>query len=197
MIALLLFPAFSALEIFTGSGDRDVVIAITVTVILLLASWFALLRIPIQISRRRPITRRGLWLPILAAAFLLAGLGLGAVLAAAEWHDESTTWLNGFIPLYVAIAGWILWSFIFWLISRSRDPQALGSKLHRYVLTGSALELLIAVPAHIIVRRRTECCAGVATATGLSFGIAIMLVSFGSSVFFLYHRRIKQISNGS
>ena len=67
-------------------------------------------------------------------------------------------------------------------------------KLHRYLIAGSVLELLVAVPSHIIVRRRDECCAGLLTGTGICLGVVITLVSFGPSVLLLYYRRFKQIS---
>jgi hypothetical protein len=53
-----------------------------------------------------------------------------------------------------------------------------------WLLKGSVLELLIVVPCHVIVRRRHDCSAPIAT------GLAIMLLSFGPSVLFLYKKRL-------
>jgi hypothetical protein len=68
-------------------------------------------------------------------------------------------------------------------------------KLHRTLIVGSVMELLVAVPTHIIVRRRPECCAGIETGIAICVGVAVMFVAFGPSVFLLYYRRRKQIVN--
>src|SRR5439155_23417717 len=93
------------------------------------------------------------------------------------------------------LAGWAWWSIIFALIAFHRGPASIGMKLHRALIAGSVLELLIAVPTHVIVRRRPECCAGFGTGLGLCLGVGVMFVSFGPSVLLLFHRRRKQISN--
>jgi hypothetical protein len=60
-----------------------------------------------------------------------------------------------------------------------------------WLLRGSVLELLIAVPAHIITRRRHDCSAPIVTGFGISSGLAIMLLAFGPSVYLLYRKRME------
>jgi hypothetical protein len=79
-------------------------------------------------------------------------------------------------------------------MAASTDPASIASRLHRWLLAGSVLELLVAVPTHIAVRQRRECCAGIATGLGICAGVAVMLLSFGPSIGFLYYRRWKQVA---
>ena len=76
-------------------------------------------------------------------------------------------------------------------VSSQRD---IVSRAINWLLRGSVLELLIAVPVHVIVRRRGECSAPVATSFGITTGIAVMLLAFGPSVLILYRRRLEQYS---
>ena len=52
------------------------------------------------------------------------------------------------------------------------------------------LQLLIAVLCHIIVRQRGDCSAPFVTGFGIATGIAVMLMTFGPSVIFLYQKRL-------
>jgi hypothetical protein len=66
-------------------------------------------------------------------------------------------------------------------------------RLTAWLLRGSILELLVAVPAHVIVRQREDCCAPAATFWGLATGLTVMLMSFGPGVFFLFAARMRRL----
>jgi len=88
---------------------------------------------------------------------------------------------------------WCLWSLIFFRLGRKENPSDFISRQSRTLLKGSILELLIAVPTHIAVRQRNECCAGILTFIGLATGISVMLFSFGPAVFFLFVARWRRL----
>ena len=58
-----------------------------------------------------------------------------------------------------------------------------------WLLRGSVAELLVAVPTHVIVRRRDDCCAPAATFWGIVTGLSVLLLAFGPGVYFLFARR--------
>jgi len=51
----------------------------------------------------------------------------------------------------------------------------------------------VAVPSHIIVRRRGDCCAPIGTFWGIVTGISVMLLCFGPGVFFLFVERCQRL----
>jgi hypothetical protein len=94
----------------------------------------------------------------------------------------------------MSLAGlWLIWVFIFGFYTGNREPKTLMSRITRFLIAGSTLELLIAVPAHIIARCRNYCCAGFLTFIGLACGIAVMLFAFGPAVFMLLAKRVQSL----
>ncbi len=87
---------------------------------------------------------------------------------------------------------WLLWAILFYFYFR--NSSTVVTRLLSWLLKGSVLELLIVVPCHVIVRRRHDCSAPAATSFGIAAGIAIMLLSFGPSVLFLYKKRLDSYS---
>jgi hypothetical protein len=85
---------------------------------------------------------------------------------------------------------WLAWGVIFYLYFRK--SSAVVNQTVSWLLKGSILELLIVVPCHVIVRRRHDCSAPAATSFGIATGIAVMLLSFGPSVLFLYKKRLDE-----
>jgi len=154
----------------------------------------ALLAVPVRLASRRPITRRPLALTIMAGALMLGGLVAGVFCALYEFavRDKGQDW-SGWAALALGLAGWCAWAAIFFRLSRSAQPEDLLSRLCNCLLKGSILELLIAVPTHIVARCRDYCCAGFMTFIGLTLGMSVMLFSFGPGVFFLFAARWRRL----
>lgn len=88
---------------------------------------------------------------------------------------------------------WGVWFLIFYRYGVANDATSILNRGTRWLIRGSILELLVAVPSHIIVRGRGDCCAPMATFWGMAAGISVMLLAFGPAVFFLFARRIQQL----
>ena len=100
----------------------------------------------------------------------------------AGFLDTSAEFVAGWVVL------WLVWGVVFYLYLRNATQTT--SRAISWLLKGSVLELLIAVPCHVWVRRRDECCAPFVTSFGIVTGIAVMLLCFGPSVLFLFKKRL-------
>ncbi|MEN8126404.1 MAG: hypothetical protein ABFR90_01220 [Planctomycetota bacterium] len=166
-------------------------------ILAILAAQACLLIVPVRIKHQRPKKRRGIWFTAIVAALLYTVLLFfaGLSIMCAMWGDnisEPVFWiLVGILPL-----NWIGWSVAFCLFSRSMEPESFTRRLMRWLIGGSILELLIAVPSHIIVRHRDVCCAHGLTAAGLTTGLAVIFFAFGPGLYFLYADRIRSKQPG-
>jgi hypothetical protein len=155
-----------------------------------------LLAVPVRISSRRPVTKGALWPTILAASLALAllvaaaAVCIHAVMLGDEAFDKK--W-QGWMLLTAVVGLWVFWSALFYRISGQQARSDLVAALCQRLFRGSVLELLVAVPCHIIVRCRNYCCADILTFAGLSLGIAVMLFSFGPAVFVLFVERSRRL----
>lgn len=155
-------------------------------------SQFLFLRVPVRIATRRPVSRRSIWLPVLVSGFWFGGLILAGGAALVEVFKAMDV-LNPWWCVGTAVASWMVWSVVFFRISRAAGPAESIQKQSRWLLRGSILELLIAVPSHIAARGRGDCCAGIFTFFGITMGISVMLLSFGPAVFLLYYARWQRL----
>ncbi|MGO9642303.1 MAG: hypothetical protein ACLP1Y_13490 [Candidatus Acidiferrales bacterium] len=149
-----------------------------------------LLFLSVDTSRQRLKPRAHILVSCTVAAALTAMLT-----AAAIWSvvlaANGDAFMDSGVAFVCFLAGlWLLWGIVFYLFLR--NSSAVVTRIVSWLLRGSVLELLIVVPCHIIVRRRNDCSAPVATSFGIATGIAIMLLSFGPSVLLLYKKRLDE-----
>ena len=125
---------------------------------------------------------------LLATVLFCAGL---ASFIVGIYGDE--TLKNGVSPAEIVFsplawpALWLVWAVLFYVHVHGA-PQPVARAIG-WLLRGSVLELLIAVPAYVMVRQRGDCSAPVVTSFGIVTGLAIMLFAFGPGVLSLYKKR--------
>jgi hypothetical protein len=181
-----------------------------------------LLLLPISIAERRLPARRPLKAPIIVTAFFLANLcfaGLFSILCAiftdrafnyfdlfamfttgASQNGQPTNnnsgWGTLFTMILTVLVFWLIWTIVFSRFAKTSEPETLLKRATHWLLRGSILELLVAVPSHVIVRRRDDCCAPAGTFWGIATGISVMLLCFGPGVFFLFVERFNRLKPG-
>jgi len=155
----------------------------------------ALLFVPVDASLERPASRRSLLLPVVVGGLMIGGLVSGAIYSCWEFifRDQGPGAWIWWAAVLVGVVVWGVWAFVFFRASQGSAPESVIARQCRLLLRGSILELLIAVPTHIVARYRNYCCAGVMTFIGLTLGISVMLFSFGPAVFFLYAARWRRL----
>jgi hypothetical protein len=157
-----------------------------------LASQALLLFVSVDGSQKRLKPRSHILISVTVGAFLTALLSSAVIWSLGFAIRGENFWKSFFdkeASLLFFWAGlWVLWAILFYFYFR--NSSAVVTRLISWLLKGSVLELLIVVPCHIIVRRRHDCSAPLATSFGIATGIAIMLLSFGPSVLFLYKKRL-------
>jgi len=220
LFALLVLTVPAILIAFSGTGGMKFSVAVTIFtewgywlwLVILVGSQAVLLLLPLKITERRFIPRRTLVLPCVVTAFLLANLflaGLVDLLCAAfdEHWVVAFTYLIPFNPdpqnpnvteiivmsIVTLLAFWVVWTIIFRHYADSDDPESLLKRIVKWLLAGSIVELLVAVPSHVIVRRRDDCCAPIGTFWGIATGLSIMLLAFGPGVFYLFKKRFQKL----
>ncbi|MGC2889083.1 MAG: hypothetical protein WB627_08450 [Candidatus Acidiferrum sp.] len=156
-----------------------------------------LLFLSVDTSQKRLKPRTHLMISCAVAGILTALLTSAVIWAlgfAIRGDDFWKSFFDKEANLFLFWGGlWLLWGVIFYLYFR--DSSAIVTRILSWLMRGSALELLMVVPCHVIVRRRHDCSAPFATSFGIATGIAIMLLSFGPSVLFLYKRRLDGYAN--
>jgi hypothetical protein len=175
-----------------GSGD-DVTWMFWGWCLLLVGGPLVLLFVRIDLSDLRVRPRWPVAISAIAAglafALLCSAAAINLLLAFADpsaLPDEI-----GSIVLGCWLGVWTFWALLLWRLgARILDP---AGRLYRWLVAGSVLELLIAVPSHIVVNRRHDCTAPFVSSFGVATGLAMLLMSIGPGALFLFRARMRRI----
>lgn len=178
--------------IVLGSNDGAQIAAIFTAIWLFLLA--GLMFVPIQVRRQRPLSRKTIWIPLLFTGLLAGVAAFAAGMALWELYNKELAGFDLLLPLSAGAVGvWALWAGIFYLLTRRWGRTPIALTLHHWLFAGTIAELVVAVSCHIIVRRRTECCAGIMTATAILTGVLILVLALGPGVVLLYLKRWRQL----
>jgi hypothetical protein len=200
---LLVAPQFPQWSKFVEAmGDTLGIWLTWIPLVAVIGGQALLLFLSVDTTQKRLKPRTHIWVSCVVTGLLLALLTFAAVIAFGvglrgdaflDLLDRPTN--SGAWILVVCALLWLLWGVVFYAFSRNKNDWV--NRATSWLLRGSVLELLIAVPAHVLVRRRQDCSAPIATGFGITTGIAIMLLSFGPSVLFLFKKRLDAASRRS
>jgi hypothetical protein len=190
-----------AFETFDQSDIGELVLLSLIPTAFLVGGQVLLLFLSVDSSWRRMKPQRhakitaglvGIMVTILGVAIMFSiatGLrGDNFQIPILQQIDEG--WLQLVVFLATIAVIWGIWGIVFY--SYSKRSSDVADSAVSWLIKGSVLELLVAVPCHIIVRQREWCCAQYISAYGIAAGIAIMLMAFGPSAMFLYKRKLEE-----
>ena len=185
---------------FSLSDQEGMLVLTAPWVVLLVGGHAALLFLSVDTSHRRLKPRRhvaysaatvGVAFALLtfsaASSLLVAFLGDDGL--AFTWGTDDGDSLFSLLFPWWWLGLWVMWGSIFYTYYRGAPARV--ERAVSWLLRSSVLELLIVVPAHVVVRRREDCSAPLATGFGIATGIAIMLMCFGPGILSLYKKRIE------
>lgn len=168
-----------------------------VPIVAVLAGEAILLFLSVDTTQKRlkPQTHLAISVVVASMLFALLAFAVFSAIGAAIFSDKfiDNFWGTEVQVIAIWMGLWVAWGIVFYLHFRKSAPDS--SRIVSWLLKGSVLELLIAVPCHVWVRRREDCSAPVATSFGIVTGIAVMILSFGPSVLLLYKKRLDGYAN--
>ena len=178
-----------------SSGFADVALVGLALAVLAFGTLILILRVGQHVDV--PDQQRSIIGPLLGSATLAVLLAFGIAVTVHEFvfgpgqrAEAQRAWavcLTAF-PLV-----WLVWVVFFGLMSSAVAPSKVRDWLSKSLYAGSVLELLIAIPMHLVVRGRGYCCAGFGTGLGIGVGMIVMLIAIGPAVAILCAYRYRQV----
>jgi hypothetical protein len=197
LAGILFYPQDNFLQRISSVYSEHRNIQVWIYLVVALVAQGALLSVPVETATRRPVTRRTIVPLVMATSLAMALLISGVALAAHElFKIKNLLFDNNWIALSIFLLVWVVWAMVFARWSGRMGSQGFVERQCRWMFRGSILELLVAVPSHVLVRQRDDCCAGIETGLGISLGLAVMLFSFGPGVFILFSERFRHLRKG-
>jgi hypothetical protein len=197
-----------------AGGDREVVLqnylfpAVGYFLLFLITQWAFLMprgkwRLT-TIGETRP-SRLAAWSAAFIGTLLSVGL-IATVMDFAGWwlslttgavevdgfdsnhHAQTFLWLW---PIILCI--WCFWAVVFGSYFRSVERYTGLTRVIRWLIGGTILEMVIAVPAFASTVKQDECYCQRGTYTGVAFGATAILWFFGPGAFLLYWREKRRL----
>lgn len=192
----LLSGFFALLASPSSSGDAWYEAPLRAGIPLLVVSGFLFL--PVRVATRRPVGRRSIVLTASATLLLFALLGIGSLMLlsdAFQAAEIAPDWVQALLfPLSILVCvAWPLWAITFWRYARRVDALSAFDRACAWLVRGSILELLVAVPVHVWVRHRNECSVGMGSALAIAVGLFVAFVACGPGLVLLFAERAERI----
>ncbi|HOO64987.1 MAG TPA: hypothetical protein PK364_13875 [Synergistaceae bacterium] len=154
----------------------------------------ALLFIPAKADSGRPSGKRSLLTAALLGSLPMGLLFWGFLLSLGLlfWGEEKASpFLYSWLILIFPGLFWFFWGWLFYRYLGEKDPNSFLAWATSWLLRGSILEILVALPSHVISRHRQECCAPLFTYYAIVAGLSVALLAFGPGLLFLFVRKIR------
>ncbi|HIJ53759.1 MAG TPA: hypothetical protein HPP66_11480 [Planctomycetes bacterium] len=204
LVVIVFMPLVTSVAFFNWADVYEILEAYTAWQFWLLCGIITVIQalmllFPVRTAAEAPKPQRLIWVPVVTAALLFSILVLGVLwsILLAIWGDDVGGAVYTWASLIFFAVSWLVWSVLFYRFYRNVEPGALTQRLTTWLLRGSILELLVAVPSHIIVRRRGDCSAPGLTWLGIAAGLVIMAIAFGPGLFFLFCKRFERMKPAS
>lgn len=182
---------FHLVNIF-GRDEANQQIFYFLSLLFLMLCQAGLLFVPVRFAKGMPIRRLSIWPAIVSSGAFFGVLSLLALLALMDFFDTPDPHTT-FFPLDAIVVLWFCWTSFFAWSSRCASPETFGFQIHKKLVKGSILELLIVEMAHLAVRQRKNCFAGFRSGIALFASLPLALMAFGPGIAVLYLRRVQRM----
>ena len=141
---------------------------------------------PVRFPRARRERGRSMWVSIALIAgcgtlLVAGGLFLIGSLTQTVFGLRFETGSNDLITLLgiVVVGSWLVLTPLVWRFARGRNPDDAMTGLARRLFAGGVVEVVVALPVDVLVRRKTNCYCAEGSLWALTIGTWLMLITAG------------------